>query len=93
MNGEYLEVTWGRTFSIWWSFIWRASLAAALAGAVVGFIAGVLLALAGSPHAAGSVGAVLGFLVSVPASVFVLRGVLRKRFAEFAIRLVPNIAR
>ena len=84
----YLPVTWGRTLSIWWSLVWRGLVLAALAGGIVGALAGIVLALLGRASSASAVGQILGALIGVPVSLWVLRSVLRKTFRGFAIRLV-----
>jgi hypothetical protein len=84
-----LPVTWARTLSVWWCLLWRGLVLGALAGAIVGAVAGLILALLGRASSAGEVGQILGALVALPVSLWVVRSVLRKTFRGFAIRLVP----
>jgi hypothetical protein len=85
---EHLEVTWERTLSIWWSYVWRCALCSLLLGAFLGLCGGCVVGIAGRPDLGGVVGALLGWLGSIVMSIVVLRIVLRKTFPEFTIRLV-----
>jgi len=73
--------------------MWRALLFALCAGFVVGFIEGLVGTLAGAPKATLLLVARLsGFAVAIPVSIYAFQLVLRKRFGEFTIRLVPTKA-
>ena len=87
---EYLEVTWERTLSIWWSYAWRCVLFSMLLGAFLGFCGGFIVGIAGRPDLGAAVGALLGWLGGIVMSFVVLRIVLRKSFTEFSIRLVKR---
>jgi hypothetical protein len=88
MSPEFLEVTFGRTITVWWSFVWRTFVFSALMGALLGFGGGIVVGAAGHPELGGAVGALLGWLGSIPVTIAVLRIVLRKQFGSFAIKLV-----
>jgi hypothetical protein len=85
-----LEVTWGRTMKIWWSYIWRRTLFSALLGLGLGFLGGLTVGLLGRPDLGGAVGFVLGNLGAIPVSFIVLRNILRRRFGTFSIALIPD---
>jgi hypothetical protein len=88
--GLALEVTWGRAIKVWWSIVWRAVLFGAIAGFVAGAVAGALLGAAGvAGQTIASVGAWLGFGVSLPVGIWVVRSVLRKSWSDFRIVLLP----
>ena len=63
---------------------------AGLFGALLGFIGGAIAAVKGRPDLAATVGRILGQLGALPVSLIVLRGILRKEFNGFSIRLVAN---
>ena len=87
-----LEPTFERTATVWWAFVWRAVLFAVCAGFVVGFIEGLVGTIAGFPREAIlSIARVSGFAVAIPTRIYALQLVLRKRFSEFTIRLVPTV--
>lgn len=84
------DVTLERVLSVWWAFVWRATVYSMLLGLVLGFMGGAVVGAAGRPDLGASVGALLGWLGSIPVSFVVLRIVLKKRYGSFSIRLMPN---
>ena len=85
-----IEVTWGRASKVWWSLAWRMVLFGGLAGMVAGGVMGGVMAAAGAPpDRIGAVGGWLGFLISIPIAIWVVRWVLRKSWSDFRIALVP----
>ena len=85
-----LEITLERTLSVWWSFVWRAILVSFVAGAFLGFIGGAIVGAAGRPELGGAVGAVIGWLASIPASIWALKSALNKRHGGFRIALFKD---
>lgn len=85
---HFLEVTFERTITVWWSFIWRTAVFSMLLGAFLGLSGGIVVGIAGHGELGGAVGALLGWLGSIPVSIAVLRIVLRKQFNGFTIKLV-----
>ncbi|MEX1024114.1 MAG: hypothetical protein WD226_03465 [Planctomycetota bacterium] len=88
---EQLEVTWGRTLIVWWSFVWRADVFSAIVGMVLGFVGGVVVVLMGKSEWGALVGAVLGYLGSIPVSICVMKIILEKRFNKFTVVLVKDV--
>lgn len=82
------EITLQQTVSIWWSLVWRATLVGVLVGFVLGALAGVALGLAGYPHEAGIAGALLGWLGSIPVSMWALYAALKKPHGGYSVALV-----
>jgi hypothetical protein len=87
---ETLEVTWDRTLVIWWSYVWRCVLYSMLLGAFLGFGGGLIVGLVGRADLGAPVGALLGWLGSIPVSIVVLKQLLAKRFKAFSLALVKN---
>ena len=83
-----LESTWARTMPVWWSFYWRATLLGAVGGALLGGALGVLLASIGRPDLTPVGGAIAGYLIGVPVSMWCMKTVLGKSYRGFAVRLV-----
>jgi hypothetical protein len=69
-------LTFERTLPIWWSFIWRQTAIGGLIGGALGFVGGYLAAVAGSPQYAASIGALAGWLSSIPVSIWAIRASL-----------------
>ena len=67
------EITYTQTLPIWWGMAWRGILLGFVAGAVAGFFAGILAGILGMPEKGVIFGAVSGYLVSIPVSIWALR--------------------
>jgi hypothetical protein len=85
---EKVEVTWGTTLCVWWSYFWRVMLFSAILGAILGGIGGAIVGIVGKPELGGRVGGVLGYLGSFPVSVWVLKNILSKKYKKFSVALV-----
>ena len=86
---ETIEVTWNHTLSIWWSYIWRCMVFSMLVGIVLGGIGGAIVGALGKPDMGGLVGGILGYIGSIPVSIYVMKTILNKRYKSFSIALVP----
>ena len=73
----------------WWSFFWRAVVYSMLLGFVLGFIGGAIAGMVGASEKGVIVGAVLGYLASIPGSMFALKHALSKHLST----LVAHAAR
>ena len=90
-NSEFeSEVTWERVLPVWWAFMWRGSLYGMLLGFFLGFCGGLIVGFAGRPDLGAPVGALLGWLGTIPVTLVVMSIVLKKRFGTFSIKLVPH---
>ncbi len=85
-----LEVTWGDALLIWWSYIWRCVVFSMILGFILGAIGGFIVGILGRSDLSASVGGILGYLGSLPISIYMLRKILNKRFKNFSIALIPN---
>jgi hypothetical protein len=85
-----LEITWGRTFSVWWAFLWRLTLLGGVVGGVGAGVIGMLFALVIGVSVAKIVANLCFYFGLFGASVLVIRGLLSADLGEFSIRLVPN---
>ena len=82
----YLEMTRSRLARIWWSLAWRT--VAVTYGTTL--ILGMLTAgLAGGSSVVITILFIGLWALTVPLSIWVLGTVLKKRFRDFSIRLVP----
>ena len=86
---ETIEVTWNHTLSIWWSYIWRCMVFSMLVGLVLGVIGGVIVGVMGKPDMGGMVGGILGYVGSIPVSIYVMKTILNKKYKNFSIALMP----
>ena len=87
---DKVEVNWNVTLQVWWSYIWRCTVFAMILGLVLGFIGGIVVALIGKPELGAAVGGVLGHLVSITVSIYVMKVILNKKFKTFTIALIKN---
>ena len=86
------DLPWGRVLAIWWAMIWRAFIVSAIVGAVAGGIAGGLyVIMGGSPSHSNTIGALAGYVVSIPISMWALRAGLRKQYRGFRIALITAV--
>lgn len=79
-----------RVLSIWWALLWRGVVYGIPAGFVLGALVGAVVAALGRPDLVDLVGAMLGTIIYVPISLIITSMVLKKRYGEFSIRLLPH---
>ena len=89
---QELELTWNRTMRMWWLVFWRSLVGAGILGFVGGFVAGVVLAVGGYPQYIPLVSIILGYFGALIWSTFVLRMMLRKKYGDFRLVLIPVTA-
>lgn len=85
---EKIEVTWGATLRVWWSYVWRTMLFSGILGCILGFIGGFVVGAMGKPELGGTVGGILGYIGSIPVSIWVLKKILNKKYKEFSVALI-----
>lgn len=85
---ETVELNLERTLSLFWSFIWRSFIGAVIAGVVLGFIGGFIVGAAGHPELGAAVGALLGYLGSIPVMIWALRAALLRKHTAYKVVLV-----
>lgn len=87
---ETIEVTWSHTLTVWWSYVWRCAVFSMLLGFVLGIIGGIVVGVMGKPEIGGMVGGILGYLGSIPVSIYILKTILNKKYKTFSIALVSH---
>ncbi len=85
-----IEVTWGHTLSVWWSYIWRCIVLSMIVGLILGAMGGVVVGAMGKPDMGGMVGGILGYLGSIPVSIYVMKIILNKKYKNFSIALISQ---
>ena len=85
---EKVEVTWGTALRVWWSYAWRCVVFSAILGFVLGGIGGFVVGIMGKPELGGSVGGTIGYIGSIPVSIWVMKKILDKKYKEFSVALV-----
>ena len=85
---EKIEVTWGATLRVWWSYAWRVMLFSGILGFVLGFIGGFVVSVMGKPELGSRVGGILGYIGSIPVSIWVLKKILNKKYKDFSVALI-----
>ncbi len=66
LSMEEIDVTWGNSVPVWWSFFWRATLFGALGGLILGFVAGIVVGIMGRPDLGAAAGAIAGYVAAIP---------------------------
>jgi hypothetical protein len=85
-----MEVTWGAALQVWWSYVWRCTLLSTILAFILGFMIGIVVVVIGRPEWAGTVGAIIGYLVGIPVSVWVLKRILQKDYKGFSVALIKE---
>lgn len=90
---EVVELTWGRTFKIWWCYFCRA----VVFGLIATFVWGLAIGLFGFGARMGyplptyiSFAGYSSWVVILPTLFIVMRTVLKKKFSDFRIVLVKK---
>jgi len=71
-------MTFENVLPIWWSFVWRTLVVSMIVGLVLGFFVGFIAALTGQAGQSGFVGGVVGWLGSIPVSIWALKAAINK---------------
>lgn len=84
------EITWGQALPVWWAFMWRCTVWSMVMGVTLGAIGGGIAGAVGRVDIAGMIGVVLGYLGSIPVSMYAMKVVLGKQFNGFRVAVVPS---
>lgn len=76
------------TLSVWWAMIWRTVLASAVGGAFAGAVVGFIATSVGRPEQATLLGAIVGWIVSIPASIWALKAALTQSYSGSSVYLM-----
>ena len=88
---EKVEVTYGNTLRVWWSFFWRASLFGTIFGSVLGFIGAFTVGPFVEPETGRNIIApILGSLGGILASIWVFKKILSKKYKTFSVALIKE---
>ena len=88
---EKVEVTYGNTLRVWWSYMWRVWLITAILSFVLGFVAAFIIGPFVEPETGPKIIVpILNFLVFVSVSMWVLQGILSKKFKTFSVALIKE---
>ena len=85
---EQTEFNLEKVLSIWWSMVWRATVVGMLVGAILGFIGGFIVGVAGYPELGGAIGMILGWLSSIPVTIWALKAALSKEHGGYSVASV-----
>lgn len=84
------EITWGQALSVWWAFMWRCTVWSMVMGVTLGAVGGGIAGAVGHVDKAGMIGVVLGYLGSIPVSMYAMKVVLGKQFNGFRVVLLQQ---
>ena len=88
---QEVEVTFGRAAQIWWAWLWRSMLFTILFSFLSGFVIGMLGHLIGlDPKQMIPVNMLLGAVIGVIVSIWIMTKILKKNFGSFRIALVKT---
>ncbi|MGD2118195.1 MAG: hypothetical protein PVG66_07545 [Chromatiales bacterium] len=87
---DEIEVTWMRATHIYWSLAWRWVLFSMLAGAIAGALLGVALGFLDRTENLELYGQIIGFVVSIPVGIWVVKTVMTKQYRHYRIALLPS---
>lgn len=89
-----LEVTWGRTIKVWWSYAWRnliAIIVSMILGGIAGFIIGfIMTAFGAAEETMKTTATIVGFIIGVAVSIVPMKMILGMNFGEFRLVLLRN---
>ena len=86
---QELGLTWNRTMRMWWLLAWRMVVGGAIFGALAGALGALISIFTDLLEYADVFGGILGYIAGVGWSTFVVRMMLRKKYADFRVALVP----
>lgn len=80
---NHKSVDWPLALSVWWSAVWRGFVVSVVAGAVLGGIGGFVVGLMGRADLGAVVGGALGWLASIPVSLWAMKSALSRPHKGF----------
>lgn len=83
----FIEPTYKRAVIVWWAILWRTMLWSLLAGLLMALVE---VSLVSVDKLDGTWCLATSTTASLLAGIYVIRGVLRKKFRGFSIRLVAD---
>ncbi len=90
MNLQEDDLTLDKLLSIWWALIWRSFLLSIIAGFALGLVGGLIVGMFGRPDLGAAVGGVLGWLGSLPSSLWALKKALEKNYNGYRIGVLKQ---
>ncbi|MGI0116613.1 hypothetical protein [Zooshikella sp. RANM57] len=90
VDDNMVEVTWSIATRVWWSYVWRFMLISLLGGAIIGAIGGLIVGILGKPELGGIIGVVLGYLITLPISIYLFKKILNKDYKHYKIRVLTK---
>lgn len=69
-------MTYRDVISIWWGMVWRGMIMAVPATIVASFVVALFLAFSGLGQTNAIIGAIIGYVTSIPVSIWALRASL-----------------
>lgn len=87
---ETLEVTWSRALRVWWSIVWRTAVFGMLALVVVMVPLIIFLVDRYDAEKTAVIVDLVGYAVTVPVGVWVVKRVLTRQFRSYRIVLLPS---
>ncbi len=85
---EKVEVTYGNTLCVWWSFVWRTSLVSVIFSFILGFVGMSIIGPLVEPETRPMIGSIISLLVYIPVSIWAINEILSKKYKTFSVALI-----
>jgi outer membrane lipoprotein SlyB len=85
-----VEISWKRTLSVWWSFVWRSAIYGFVGGALLGAVSGAIAGATGHLDMARLLGMLGGYIAGMGLSIIAMKQTLEKHL-PLLVKGAPSI--
>ncbi len=87
---EKVEVTYGNTLRVWWSFMWRVSLVSGSFGLILGVVGTYIIGPFVEPETRPMIFPIISSLVYISVSIWAINEILSKKYKTFSVALIKE---
>jgi len=92
---EKVEVTWGTTLKVWWSFFWRCTVLSLILAAILLFFGGFMPGFMGVKkeliEKLGGIALHIFIIATILISIWAFKKILGKKYKEFSVALIKEV--